>query len=93
MPEIAFGTDGWRAVIAETFTFDKAHTLIGFRIRHILTKVEGRFKGFEGTIWIDRSNPSASKVDLTIQTASIDTGGCTAALVRPRSSTVTDGLE
>lgn len=58
----------------ETFTFDKAHTLIGFRIRHILTKVEGRFKSFDGTIWIDRVNPAASKVDLTIQTASIDTG-------------------
>ena len=58
----------------ETFTFDKAHTLIGFRIRHILTKVEGRFKNFDGTIWIDRVNPAASKVDLTIQTASIDTG-------------------
>ena len=58
----------------ETFTFDKAHTLIGFRIRHILTKVEGRFKGFEGKIWLDRANPSASRVDLTIQTASIDTG-------------------
>jgi polyisoprenoid-binding protein YceI len=58
----------------ETFTFDKAHTLIGFRIRHILTKVEGRFKSFDGTIWIDRANPSASKVDLTIQTASVDTG-------------------
>jgi len=58
----------------EIFTFDKAHSLIGFRIRHVLTKVEGRFKGFEGTIWIDRANPSASKVELTIQAASIDTG-------------------
>ena len=58
----------------ETFTFDKAHTLIGFRVRHILTKVEGRFKGFEGKIWLDRANPSASRVELTIQTASIDTG-------------------
>ena len=58
----------------ETYKFDKAHTLIGFRIRHVLTKVEGRFKNFDGTIWIDRANPSASKVELTIQTASIDTG-------------------
>jgi polyisoprenoid-binding protein YceI len=58
----------------ETFAFDKAHTLIGFRVRHILTKVEGRFKGFEGKIWLDRANPSASRVELTIQTASIDTG-------------------
>ncbi len=58
----------------ETFTFDKAHTLIGFRIRHILTKVEGRFKSFDGTILLDRGNPSASRVDLVIQVASIDTG-------------------
>ncbi len=58
----------------ETYKFDKAHTLIGFRIRHLLTKVEGRFKEFDGTIWLDRANPSASKVELTIQTASVDTG-------------------
>jgi polyisoprenoid-binding protein YceI len=57
----------------ETFTFDKNHTLVGFRIRHFVSKVEGRFKDFEGTIWIDRANPSASKVELTIQAASIDT--------------------
>ena len=38
----------------ETFTFDKDHSLVGFRIRHFVSKVEGRFKDFEGTIWIDR---------------------------------------
>lgn len=57
----------------ETFTFDRAHTLIGFRIRHVVTKVEGRFKGFTGTIWLDRANPAGSKIELTIQTGSIDT--------------------
>ena len=57
----------------ETFQFDKNHTLVGFRIRHFVSKVEGRFKDFEGTITLDRQNPSASKVELTIQTASIDT--------------------
>jgi len=57
----------------ETFTFDKAHSLVGFRIRHFVSKVEGRFKGFDGTIWIDRQNPPASRVELTIQAASIDT--------------------
>ena len=57
----------------ETFTFDKAHSLIGFRVRHVVTKVEGRFKSFDGTIWIDRQNPAASKVDLTIQATTIDT--------------------
>src|ERR1700756_1124541 len=58
----------------EVYKFDKAHSLVGFRIRHLLTKVEGRFKDFDGTIWIDRASPSLSKVDLTIKTASIDTG-------------------
>lgn len=57
----------------ETFAFDKAHTLVGFRIRHFVSKVEGRFKDFDGTMWIDRQNPSASRVELTIQSASIDT--------------------
>lgn len=57
----------------ETFAFDRAHTLVGFKIRHFVSKVEGRFKDFEGTIQIDRQSPSASKVELTIQAASIDT--------------------
>jgi len=58
----------------ETFQFDKAHSLVGFRIRHFVSKVEGRFKDYEGAIQIDRQNPANSRVDLTIQAASIDTG-------------------
>jgi polyisoprenoid-binding protein YceI len=61
------------ALAAETYVFDKSHTKVGFRIRHTVAKVEGRFRDYEGTIWIDRQNPAASKVDLTIQAASIDT--------------------
>jgi polyisoprenoid-binding protein YceI len=57
----------------ETFTFDKAHSLIGFRVRHIVTKVEGRFKSFDGTIWLDRDNPAGSNVEVKIDAASIDT--------------------
>lgn len=65
---------GGSAVAAtETFAFDKVHSLIGFRVRHIVTKVEGRFKNFDGAITLDRRNPAASKVELTIQSASIDT--------------------
>lgn len=59
---------------SEAFVFDKSHTAVGFRIRHWLTRVEGRFREYDGKIWIDRQNPAASKVDLTIQAASIDTG-------------------
>jgi len=70
---ILLATTAFLLAEVETYKFDKAHTLVGFRIRHLLTKVEGRFKDFDGTIWIDRASPSASKVELTIQTTSIDT--------------------
>jgi polyisoprenoid-binding protein YceI len=61
------------AFAADTYTFDKAHTTVLFQVRHILTNVTGRFKDFDGTIQVDRVNPSASTVDFTIQAASIDT--------------------
>ena len=57
----------------EAYVFDKAHTVVGFRIRHWLTKVDGRFRDFDGHIWLDRTKPEDSRVDVTIQAASIDT--------------------
>lgn len=62
------------AAAPETFKFDKAHSHVGFRIRHFVSKVEGRFKEYDGVITLDRQNPAASNVELTIQAASIDTG-------------------
>ena len=57
-----------------TWTLDPAHTRIGFSARHaMVTKVRGHFAEFEGTAHIDGENPSASSVNVTIQTASIDT--------------------
>lgn len=58
----------------ETFTFDRNHSEMGFKIRHFVTKVSGRFTKFDGTIEIDRANPAASTVNLKIESASIDTG-------------------
>jgi polyisoprenoid-binding protein YceI len=57
----------------EAFVFDKSHSQVGFRIRHWLTKVEGRFKEYDGKIWIDRAKPEDSKVEIAIQAASIST--------------------
>jgi polyisoprenoid-binding protein YceI len=65
---------GIAAAATETFVFDKAHSQVGFQIRHFLTKVEGRFRDYDGRITIDRQNPANSRVDVTIQAASIDTG-------------------
>ncbi len=56
-----------------TFQIDAAHSEVTFRVRHLLTRVRGRFAAFEGTIAFDAASPVASSVRLTIQAASIDT--------------------
>ena len=57
------------------YTIDPAHTRLGFSARHaMVTTVRGQFQDFAGTAHIDTANPAASKVDLTIQVASIETG-------------------
>jgi polyisoprenoid-binding protein YceI len=71
---LGLATAGAARSATETFVFDKPHTLVGFRIRHWLTKVDGRFRDFDGHIWLNRAKPEDSKVDVTIQAASIDTG-------------------
>ncbi len=52
---------------------DKEHTSISFRVRHLFTKVSGRFNDFEGTIEFDEGALAASKVNATIQVGSVDT--------------------
>jgi polyisoprenoid-binding protein YceI len=61
------------AFAAETFVIDKGHSEVGFQIRHMMSKVRGRFNEFEGRIVADRARPEASSVELTIQATSIDT--------------------
>jgi polyisoprenoid-binding protein YceI len=56
-----------------TFDIDKAHSEALFQVRHLLSKVRGRFSDFEGVIEFDDANPENSKVEFTIQTKSIDT--------------------
>jgi polyisoprenoid-binding protein YceI len=52
---------------------EKAHAFIQFRIKHLgYSWLLGRFNEFEGTFSYDESNPSASTVEVTIKTASID---------------------
>ncbi len=57
-----------------TYTLDPAHTRIGFVARHaMVTKVRGAFNEFEGTGTLDGTNPANSRVQVTIDAASIDT--------------------
>ena len=58
---------------AETYNFDKAHTNVGFQVRHIFTMVSGRFTDYAGAIQVDRAKPESSSVEFTIQATSIDT--------------------
>jgi polyisoprenoid-binding protein YceI len=56
-----------------TYNIDKAHSEATFQVRHLLTKVRGRFSDFAGTIQYDEARPENSLVEFTIQATSIDT--------------------
>lgn len=58
---------------ARTFTIDKSHSEAHFTVRHLITKVRGRFRDFEGTVTFSPEQPQQSAVSVTIQAASIDT--------------------
>src|SRR6202035_2376629 len=62
------------AFAADTYVFDKAHSTLGFQIRHLFSNVPGKFDDFSGTIQFDETNPEQSSVEVNIKTASIDTG-------------------
>lgn len=57
-----------------TWVIDPTHTTIGFSARHaMVAKVRGNFAEFAGSFTLDGSNPAASRAELTVETASIDT--------------------
>lgn len=57
----------------EMYEYDKVHTQIMFFISHLGFSIsEGEFHDFDGLIEFNRSKPEKSKVNITIQTASID---------------------
>jgi polyisoprenoid-binding protein YceI len=50
-----------------------AHAFVQFRIKHLgYSWIYGRFNKFEGSFSYDERNPSAAKVEVTIDTASLD---------------------
>jgi polyisoprenoid-binding protein YceI len=61
-------------VAADTFVIDKQHSEATFQVRHMMSKVSGKFDDFAGKIAVDRANPAASSVEFTMKTASINTG-------------------
>jgi len=61
------------AAPARTLEIDRSHSEVAFQVRHLLSKVRGRFTDFAGTIEFDQSNPQNSRLDVAIKAASIDT--------------------
>jgi polyisoprenoid-binding protein YceI len=61
------------ATDARTFAIDKSHSEVLFQVRHLVTKVRGRFTDFSGTIAFDPALPDRSSIAFTINAASVDT--------------------
>jgi polyisoprenoid-binding protein YceI len=62
------------SLFADTFVVDKVHSEATFQVRHMMSKVRGKFDDFGGRINIDRAKPSASSVEFSLKAASINTG-------------------
>jgi polyisoprenoid-binding protein YceI len=56
-----------------TWTLDPTHTEIGFTVRHLMSKVRGKFEAFEGSI-VTAESIAGSKATATIKLDSINTG-------------------
>jgi polyisoprenoid-binding protein YceI len=57
-----------------TYQIDSAHTHAQFKVRHLMiSNVKGDFDKVTGTIELDDANPSATKINVTIDVASIST--------------------
>ena len=55
-----------------TWTIDPSHSEVGFTVRHLMSKVRGQFRTFDGTLTI-AENPLESSVSATIDLSSVDT--------------------
>ncbi|UXY09287.1 YceI family protein [Kosakonia sp. ML.JS2a] len=64
------------SAVAADYKIDKEgqHAFVNFRIQHLgYSWLYGTFKDFDGTFSFDEANPSADKVNITINTNSVDT--------------------
>jgi polyisoprenoid-binding protein YceI len=54
--------------------FDLSHSSINFHVRHLMvSKVHGRFSAWHGTLELDDEDLTRSRVEVSIEAASIDT--------------------
>lgn len=56
------------------WVIDSAHTEVNFSVRHMMiSNVRGQFQKLSGTVEFDEANPAATKVDVQIEAASVNT--------------------
>ncbi|HEY6866704.1 MAG TPA: YceI family protein [Candidatus Eisenbacteria bacterium] len=59
---------------AAAWDIDPVHSNLGFSVRHlVISRVHGRFARWSGTLALDDQRPEQSRVDVRIESASIDT--------------------
>jgi len=57
------------------YDIDPSHSRIGFAAKHaMVVNVRGDFKVYSGEVYLDEENPANSRINLTIDTNSVDTG-------------------
>lgn len=61
--------------VSGAYGFDKAHSAIGFKVRHNgLIDIPGFFRDFTGTVNYDAKDVTKSTVEFTAKATSVDTG-------------------
>jgi polyisoprenoid-binding protein YceI len=74
-PTIPVDEKAMKAAETGAYSFDKAHSFIGFKVKHMgLIEVPGFFRDFTGTVNYDSANPTKSSVEFTAKVTSVDTG-------------------
>ncbi len=62
------------ATTASTWNIDPVHSIAEFRVKHMMiSSVRGQFTGVTGSLTYNESDPAQSRVEATIDAASIDT--------------------
>ena len=70
-----FSADNKQTGESGVYSFDKAHSFIGFKVRHMgLIEVPGFFRDFTGEVNFDSKDVGKSSVTFKAMTTSVDTG-------------------
>ncbi|MBX6364807.1 MAG: YceI family protein [Gemmatimonadetes bacterium] len=63
-----------RPPATERYDIDPNHSYVGFSVRHMMvSNVRGKFTKFSGTIELDPQDVTRSRVEVTVDAASVDT--------------------